>query len=69
MEKETHEFIMAAKGAVVHMADIARAMGVPLCEFPVAMRLNDAVRAFEAAQAKHPEHVMFIKADDGARTR
>jgi hypothetical protein len=67
MEKETQELLMAAKGVVVLVYEISKAVGQPLA--PSAMRLNNAIFAFEAAQAKHPEHVMFIKADDGARTR
>jgi hypothetical protein len=68
MEKETQELIVAAKSAVLQIADIARATGAPLKEFRSAIRLKNAIIAFEAARAKHPEHVMFIK-DDGARTR
>jgi hypothetical protein len=61
MEKETHELLAAARQAVNYLYDHEYG--------DTYDRLKDAIAAFEAAQAKHPEHVMFIKADDGARTR
>jgi hypothetical protein len=61
MEKETQELLAAAKA-------LAKKPLVMMSTLDVH-RLANAVRAFEAAQAKHPEHVMFLKADDGARTR
>jgi hypothetical protein len=62
MEKETHELLRAAKVAARNMRIYAQ---LP----ETARHLESAIRKFEAAQAKHPEHVMFLKADDGARTR
>jgi hypothetical protein len=62
MEKETHGLLRAAKLSVRNMRVNEL---LPMTVFD----LQSAIDAFEAAQAKHPEHVMFIKADDGARTR
>jgi hypothetical protein len=63
MEKELDDLLFAAK-VVVNFSDLTsflKEVGIK--------HLAEAIAAFEAAQAKHPEHVMFIKADDGARTR
>jgi hypothetical protein len=61
MEKETQALLNAAKAA----AETLHHEGYNL----TGNALDQAIADFEAAQDKHPEHVMFLKADDGARTR
>lgn len=66
MDARTAELILAAKGAVVFIADLCKGVGEKPSRCPTLVRLNDAINAMEGTPTTPGGGRMDVEVDTDA---